>query len=66
VFLGRRVGVKKMMALVLIWLASSVVLVAFVCRFFALSGPDNPEKAIHTGYSEISAENWPHGDVLID
>ena len=47
-----------MIALVLIWLASSVVLVACVCRLFALSGPDNPEKAFHTGYSEISTENW--------
>jgi hypothetical protein len=45
------------MALVLIGLASSVVLVACVCRLFALSGPDNPEKAIRTEYSEISAEN---------
>jgi hypothetical protein len=52
-----------MIALVLIWLASSVVLVACVCRLFARSGPDDPEKAIHTGYSEISAENWPHGDI---
>jgi hypothetical protein len=47
-----------MMTLVLIWLALSFVLVACVCRLFALSGPDNPENAIHTGYLDISADKW--------
>ena len=47
-----------MMTLILIWLALSVVLGACVCRLLALSGPDNPEKVIHTGYSESFAENW--------
>jgi hypothetical protein len=36
------------MTLLLIWLALSVVLVACVCRVLALSGPDDPEKVIHT------------------
>ena len=40
------------MTLILIWLALSVVLGACVCRLLALSGPDNPEKVIYTGYSE--------------
>ena len=45
------------MTLLLIWLALSVVLGAFVCRVLALSGPGNPEKVIYTGYSESFSEN---------
>jgi len=45
------------MTLLLIWLALSVVVAACVCRVFALSGPDNPEKVIYTGYSE----SFSHG-----
>jgi hypothetical protein len=45
------------MTLVLIWLALSVIVGASVCRLLALSGPGNPEKVIHTGYSESFSEN---------
>jgi hypothetical protein len=45
------------MALALIWLALSVVVGACVCRLLALSGPGNPEKVMHTGYSESFSEN---------
>ncbi len=47
-----------MMTLVLIWLALSVVLGACVCRLLTLSGPDSPEKVVHTKYSESFSENW--------
>jgi hypothetical protein len=40
------------MTLILIWLALSFIIAACVCRLLALSGPDNPEKVIYTGYSE--------------
>jgi hypothetical protein len=46
------------MTLVLIWLALSVILGACVCRLLALSGPGNPEKVIHTGYSESFSESF--------
>ena len=46
------------MTLVLIWLALSVVVAACVCRVFALSDPDNPEKFIYTGYSEGFSQGW--------
>jgi hypothetical protein len=40
------------MTLILIWLALSFVIAACACRLLALSGPDNAEKFIYTGYSE--------------
>ena len=46
------------MTLVLIWLALSVVVGACVCRVLAVSGPGNPEKVIHTGYSESFSQGW--------
>jgi hypothetical protein len=45
------------MTLGLIWLALSVIVGASVCRLLALSGPGNPERVIHTGYSESFSEN---------
>jgi hypothetical protein len=44
------------MTLVLIWLALSVVVGACICRLLALPGPGNPERVIHTGYSESFSE----------
>jgi hypothetical protein len=44
------------MTLGLIWLALSVIVGASVCRLLALSGPGNPERVIHTGYSESFSE----------
>jgi hypothetical protein len=41
------------MTVVLIWLALSFVVAACVCRLFALSGPDSPEKVIHTGIRKV-------------
>jgi hypothetical protein len=46
------------MTLFLVWLALSIVVAACVCRVFALSGPGNPEKVIHTGYSESFSQGW--------
>jgi len=46
------------MTLLLIWLALSVVVGACVCRVLAISGPGNPEKVIHTGYSESFSQRW--------
>jgi len=45
------------MTLGLIWLALSVIVGASVCRLLALSGPGNPERVIHTVYSESFSEN---------
>jgi hypothetical protein len=42
--------------ILLIWLVLSVVVAAGVCRVLAISGPGNPEKVIHTGYSESFSE----------
>jgi hypothetical protein len=46
------------MTLLLVWLALSIVVAACVCRVLALSGPGNPEKVIHTGYSESFSQGW--------
>jgi len=45
------------MTLILIWLALSFVIGACLCRLLALLGPGNPERVIHTGYSE----SFSHG-----
>ena len=53
---GQQGGPK--MTLLLIWLALSVLVAACVCRVLVSSGPGNPERVIHSGYSEGLSQGW--------